>query len=74
MRPRGAVTIGGVAAGTVVVVVDVVVDAVDVVVDGTADEEVVEGASLPEPELHAAHTSSSTAHAPLRPRPRRTPS
>ena len=76
MRPRGAVTIGGDAAGAVVVVVVVVVvdvveevwveTVVDVVVDvtvsGFADE------------LHAALTSSSAAHKLLRPRHRCTAS
>jgi hypothetical protein len=79
MRPRGAVTIGGDAAGAVVVVdalvvvvvvVDGVVDVivVDVVVDG-----VVTARGLAD-ELHAALAITSTAPAMLRPRRRCTAS
>jgi hypothetical protein len=74
MRPRGAVTIGGDAAGAVVVDVVEVVD-VDVVVVVVLEEDVVveEGRALPD-EPHAALAISSTAQALLRPRRRRTPS
>jgi hypothetical protein len=84
MRPRGAVTIGGDAAGAVVVadavvgglvvvvvvVVDVLVDVivVDVVVDG-----VVTARGLAD-ELHAALAITSTTPAMLRPRRRCTAS
>ncbi len=69
---------GGDAAGAVVVVVDVevnvvvdmlvVVDDVLVVVDDVGTVRALSD------ELHAAHTITSNTHAPLRPRPCRTPS
>jgi hypothetical protein len=75
------VTIGGDAAGTVVVVdvlvvVDVVVDVLVVVDDVVVDRAVVlgdEGRAASD-ELHAAHASSNPRNALLRPRPRCTPS
>jgi hypothetical protein len=76
VRPCGAVTIGGDAAGTVVVVVEVV----DVVVatlvdvgDSVVDVDVVAAGDFAE-ELHAAATATSSADATHRPSPRRTPS
>jgi hypothetical protein len=81
-RPRGSVTIGGDAAGIVVVVDDVVVVVVDEVLDVlvVVDATVVGGAvgiaagrAAPD-ELHAAHAMTSSTHAVLRPRPRCTPS
>ena len=83
MRPRGAVTIGGDAAGAVVVVdaVVVVVVAVDVVVDVVVDAAVVDvvvdgvvTARGPDDELHAALAITSTTPAMLRPRRRCTAS
>ena len=69
---------GGDAAGAVVVVVDVevnvvvdmlvVVDDVLVVVDDVGTVRALSD------ELHAAHAITSNTHAPLRPRPCRTPS
>jgi len=80
MRPRGAVTIGGDAAGAVVVVdaVAVVVVALDVVVDVTVAvvDVVVDGVVTvrgPADE-HAAPAITSTAPAMLRPRRRCTAS
>jgi len=74
MRPRGAVTIGGDAAGAVVVVDAVAVDvvALDVVVDVVVDGVVT--ARGPADELHAAPAITSTAPAMLRPRRRCTAS
>jgi len=81
MRPRGAVTIGGDAAGAVVVVdaVAVVVVALDVVVDVTVVvvDVVLDGVVTvrgPADELHAAPAITSTAPAMLRPRRRCTAS
>jgi hypothetical protein len=66
MRPRGAVTIGGDAAGRVVVVVEIVGTAV--VVDGVVA--VRGGADEP----HAAVANSSAVPTLHRPSRRRTPS
>jgi predicted dinucleotide-binding enzyme len=78
MRPRGAVTIGGDAAGTVVVVAVVVVVVVDVVEEVGAETvvDVVVDVTVSgfADELHAALTSSSAAHKLLRPRHRCTAS
>jgi len=80
MRPRGAVTIGGDAAGAVVVVdavavvvavLDVVVDVTVVVVDVVVDGVTARGSAE---ELHAAPAITSTAPAMLRPRRRCTAS
>ena len=82
MRPRGAVTIGGDAAGAVVVVdvgsswLSCVVVVVVVVVDGVVDvvvDGVVTAPGLAD-ELHAALAITSTAPAMLRPRRRCTAS
>jgi hypothetical protein len=78
-RPLGAVSIGGDAAGAVVVVVDVEVDVVgDVLVVVEEVLVVVDdvGGTVRalSDELHAAHAISSSTDAPLRPRPSRTPS
>jgi hypothetical protein len=87
MRPRGAVTIGGDAAGAVVVVDAVVVGlvvvvvglvvVVVVVVDGVVDVVVIDGVVTARglaDELHAALAITSTAPAMLRPRRRCTAS
>jgi hypothetical protein len=75
-RPRGAVTIGGNAAGAVVVVVvdgdvDVVVDGCVVVERGLVVEDDVTGTvrALSD-ELHAAHAATSSTHTLIRPKPR----
>jgi len=78
-RPRGAVTIGGDAAGRVVVVVDVVVVDVDivVVVVDDAGNDVLVGAVVPfgrADEPHAALAIRRTAPTMLRPRRRCTDS
>ncbi len=76
MRPRGAVTMGGDAAGAVVVVVDAVevVDVVVLVVDDVKEDVVVDDVERAlSDELHAAHAISSTMHALLRPSRRCTP-
>ena len=79
MRPRGAVTIGGDAAGAVVVVVAVavVVVVVDVVVDAAVVDVVVDAVVTErgsDDELHAALAITSTTPAMLRPRRRCTAS